>query len=268
MVVVTFIPDPSNSTADHSIRYRRAFRVETMVVTPHFVISSITNAAIINQASRRRLHTSSIAIDGTESSMQMTMCHKGGLEKNDDENEDMVTWTSLIHAIHKLQWRQGLESGQMKSLHQVARDSKEYLEIQKTQIICLKLKIRSWDLMPPDVVRPLASTTLGSIIIMAHRMGMIWKDLRPSEGKLRAEGLGQGFSATLVRGLGIVVEYAREPGLVPQNPEMLRWSLRIPSVDADKVCLLNMVFEFLSLKFNRHMYQNVSLLHCDANFNR
>ena len=178
--------------------------------------------------------------------MKLTMCHYGGVEEYDDQNEDAVSWTRLIYAIHKLQWRQMLDSSRTKSWLRgwpvATRDSEEHSERQKTQIISLKMKTRSWDLMPPDIVRPLASTTLGTIIVMAHRMGMIWKDLRPSEGKLRAEGLGQSISATLVRGLGIVSEYASEPGLVPQDPEMLLWSLRIPSVDADKVRLLILVY--------------------------
>lgn len=66
---------------------------------------------------------------------------------------------------------------------------------------------RSWDFMPPEVVRPFASTTVSDIAIIALRMGMSWKTFKPEEGAMEAEGNGQAMSSTLVRALGIMLRY-------------------------------------------------------------
>ena len=209
------------------------------MVTPHFELCRVADAAEFTDAGPKK---SLIAIDGSEPSRKLTMCQKGSAHEDDQDDQDAVSWTSLINAIHNLQWRQFLDSSQTQAwlgqkLH-VAGSCESPIDRNKMRIISLRLRNQSWDLMPPDIVRPLASTTLGTLIVMAHRMGMTWKDLRPSDGRLRAEGFGQSFSATLIRGLGIVVEYAIEPGLVPRDKVILLWSLRIPSDDADKVRLI------------------------------
>jgi hypothetical protein len=67
---------------------------------------------------------------------------------------------------------------------------------------------RSWDFQPLDVVRPLAKTTVSDIAILARRMGMRWKDFRPSDGIMRAEGHSHIINSTVVRSLGIVLQYS------------------------------------------------------------
>jgi hypothetical protein len=67
---------------------------------------------------------------------------------------------------------------------------------------------RSWDFQPPDVIRPLAKTTLSDIAVIARRMGMRWKDFRPSDGILRAEGHSHTITSTVVRSLGLVLQYS------------------------------------------------------------
>ena len=62
--------------------------------------------------------------------------------------------------------------------------------------------------MPPDIVRPVASTTVGNLIAMVHRLGMGWTEFRLDEGRLRATGDGRTFSTSIVRGMGLVVEYS------------------------------------------------------------
>ncbi|KAH8202519.1 hypothetical protein TruAng_003327 [Truncatella angustata] len=68
-------------------------------------------------------------------------------------------------------------------------------------------KLRSWDFMPPDVVRPFASTTLSDIAILARRMGMTWTEFKPAEGVLEAQGSGHALSSTTVRGVGLMLTY-------------------------------------------------------------
>jgi hypothetical protein len=130
------------------------------------------------------------------------------------EDEDMVSWTSLIAGLHDCQQLQLLKgSASMHSLQSFGvvhsgimlffpnDDEKGGMLRVRSAIVHARLKTRSWDLMPPDVVRPLASSTLGTLVSIAYRMGMIWVSFAPSEGKIRAEGLGQSFSATIMQGL-------------------------------------------------------------------
>lgn len=71
----------------------------------------------------------------------------------------------------------------------------------------VKLQERSWDFMPPDIVKPLASSTIGAMIVFAHRLGMRWTEFRPYDGVLRAESRGKSLTSTTVRGIGIVFQY-------------------------------------------------------------
>ena len=86
--------------------------------------------------------------------------------------------------------------------------------------------------MPPDVVRPVASTTVGCLVTLINRMGMIWSAVDLDEGRLRATGHDRAFSTSMVRGMGLVVEYSREGfSRVVSSDEVLR----VPSKAADKV---------------------------------
>ncbi|CAG1970182.1 unnamed protein product [Fusarium graminearum] len=63
--------------------------------------------------------------------------------------------------------------------------------------------------MPPDVVRPYENTRVNDIAILACRAGVTWKDLRPAEGIMEGQGGGHIFSATTVRGIGVILNYTR-----------------------------------------------------------
>ena len=89
-------------------------------------------------------------------------------------------------------------------------------------------KTRSWDFMPPDVVRPIASTTLGCLITMAYSLDMNWTDFRLDEGIMRAVGGGRSLSTSIVRGMGLVVEYSTDA-----SKQAVRH--RLPSKVADQV---------------------------------
>ena len=84
--------------------------------------------------------------------------------------------------------------------------------------------------MPPDIVRPVSSTTVGYLITMAYRLGMTWSDFRLDEGKMRASGLGRSFSTSIIRGMGLVVEYSGNADYRSRTN-----TDHIPSEAADKV---------------------------------
>ncbi|KAI9717475.1 MAG: hypothetical protein M1828_007175 [Chrysothrix sp. TS-e1954] len=66
---------------------------------------------------------------------------------------------------------------------------------------------QSWDFVPPEVIRPMATTTVGDIAVLARRLGMRWTIFKPNEDLLRAEGGPHVLSSVSTRGLGLVLEY-------------------------------------------------------------
>lgn len=83
--------------------------------------------------------------------------------------------------------------------------------------------------MPPDVIRPFASTTLSDIAILARRMGMVWTEFKPAEGVLEAHSNDHVLSSTVVRGLGLMLSYRRLSG--PRRVMLTR-----PSIPSTFVC--------------------------------
>ncbi|KAF2128561.1 hypothetical protein P153DRAFT_432186 [Dothidotthia symphoricarpi CBS 119687] len=226
-----------------------SFRLEVRVTTPHFEICPLDKAQRLSMRipsgiSVDKDSTQRIAITGSDDSRRRTFSRAQSSPSasfEDDEDEDAVSWSLLLVALHNRQQLQLMNATQAlyyfnSGVCSSQINPKQYASINpKNAILCVNPKTRSWDLMPPDVVRPVASTTLGTLISMAHRMGMVWVDLIPREGKLRAEGFGQSLSATLMRGMGIVVEYNVEPSLRPTHHQTIYSSLYVPSSDADKM---------------------------------
>lgn len=87
--------------------------------------------------------------------------------------------------------------------------------------------------MPPEVVRPLATTTVGTLVVLAHRLGMAWRDLQPSRGYIRAEGNGHTISSTTIRGFGVLVQYTFDDSYHPSHAA--RPHARIHTEAADKL---------------------------------
>ncbi|KAI0021192.1 hypothetical protein F4780DRAFT_739496 [Xylariomycetidae sp. FL0641] len=65
----------------------------------------------------------------------------------------------------------------------------------------------NWDVMPPDITRPLAKISLGDCVIFAMRLGMAWRVLEPEQGKMSADGNGYSLSSMTVNGVGIVLRF-------------------------------------------------------------
>ena len=103
---------------------------------------------------------------------------------------------------------------------------------------------RSWDFMPPDVSRPMALTTIHCICVIAVRLGMTWKDVRPTEGVMTAEGNGFTLTSSLVRGVGLVTTFTSEgrsvyagllrkfPPLLPAGPSVYNL---VPTLHTDRL---------------------------------
>lgn len=94
----------------------------------------------------------------------------------------------------------------------------------------IKLRERSWDFVPPEVLRPVAVTSVSCIAVIASRLGMTWIDFRPEENIMRAEGNGHVLNSTLVRSMGIVLQYMKVGDTPPITPLK---QIYIPTREAD-----------------------------------
>lgn len=213
------------------------------VTTPHFEICELEHAhrmSLQPQAlfdfgkgsatSRGLSKAQAVAITGSNGSRRRTLSfkHDSSGSNMDEGNEDLVSWHFLLDTLHSFQQEQ-----LNNKFDPVPMNPSQFQKMdQGIAIICVKPRIRSSDLMPPDVVRPMASTTLGVLISMAHRLGMVWTDLSLRSGQLHAEGHGQSFSATLMRGMGLVVEYNESQSFYSES---VATNLFVPSIDSDKV---------------------------------
>lgn len=83
--------------------------------------------------------------------------------------------------------------------------------------------------MPPEMVRPVAIVSISDIAIIARRLGMRWVDFRPEDNTMRAEGNGHVLNSTLVRSIGLILQYMRvgDPFSLPLN------GLYIPTREVD-----------------------------------
>ncbi len=94
---------------------------------------------------------------------------------------------------------------------------------------------RSWDFVPPEVVRPLAVVSISNIAILARRLGMIWRQFEPLDGNLRAEGNGHTISSAAVRSMGTVLTIGIQDPLPKADDVDGRDEVYIPLEAADKM---------------------------------
>ncbi|TVY43401.1 hypothetical protein LOCC1_G004571 [Lachnellula occidentalis] len=165
------------------LRWRwREFRFETLYSTPEIFMTS-----------SGRDRSGQVLIEGATNSRALTLApypdppaSPHGI-RNINET---VCWVTFLHQLHMLGARNGISDTLGISLP------------------ALCFQERSWDFQLPDVVRPLAVCTVSDIAIMARRLGMRWKDFRPYDGSLKAEGHFQVMTSTNVRSLGILLQYS------------------------------------------------------------
>ena len=99
----------------------------------------------------------------------------------------------------------------------------------------ITMERRSWDFVPPEVVRPLAVVSISNIAILARRLGMLWRQFDPLDGNLRAEGNGHTISSAAVRSMGTVLTIGIQDPLPRVDGVNGRDELYIPKEAADKM---------------------------------
>ncbi|KAK2468839.1 hypothetical protein H9L39_19601 [Fusarium oxysporum f. sp. albedinis] len=179
----------------------RQFRYETIFTTPEIVLMPYNPK-----------ESESVAVTGYEDSRKSTL----ELGDKSDPSHQLVCWVHLLSALH--------ESITPIAMELIAENNYQRRPLDNTTWPAIYFRQRSWDFMPPDIVRPFATTRATDIAVLACRAGVTWKDFRPAEGILEGQGRGHIFSATKVRGMGIMLNYTKIPpssnyGDDPQTPE-------------------------------------------------
>jgi len=189
------------------------FRFETKFTTPDIVL--IGRQSLINHPG---VHDSkTLNYKGTQvvdlcGSNQPTELREAVTQNRDDSGHqilgDMVTWILFLRQFNQLQkrWYQAYQPYLLSP-----KDRNRVVGLGTTiGVICQE---RTWDLLPPDTTRPMASSRLGTIIILALRLGMRSENFDAIGGVMQAEGNGHALFSTTIRGLGIVFQYNFNSGI-------------------------------------------------------
>lgn len=235
-------------------------RFETTYTTPRFGMDRHDQWMTMGREDARAKATPRYLLDGTGKSMRATHCDVSP----DIDTTELASWVKLIEALHVSSRRLLSHSVTMRDdapvvfhedvsmpgqLHQIIEkvstmavtigssknsSTQDYLYLAPS-FPSVRMQKRSWDFVPPEVVRPLAVATVSEIAVMARRLGMVWKQFEPLDGNLRAEGNGYTVTSVAVRSMGTVLQiglkdtWSASPWLVSLN------ELYIPSEACDQL---------------------------------
>lgn len=218
-------------------------RFETIYTTPYFGLGSY--AEPYNWAPTRSWNTKTARcpLDGTLSSMETTFCKSSDVDHGN--STELASWVKFIEALHlnsrgtlkhAPEARLKVSSDTQMTTFSASATSTLYAA-RSYRIFDVKFQQRSWDFVPPEVVRPLAMVDVSDIAVMVRRLGMIWKEFDPTEGNFRGEGNGHTVSSTTVRSMGTVLQISiRDPLPRTYSTKITETdALYIPSENADKM---------------------------------
>ena len=258
------------SKTRHRVFHLRELRLETRFQTPEFALveEEAANSKPVTTAPSSLLHlapekTSEKCpdfINGSDDSRKRTLTKK---EEDDhkrpsrwdqarfflsatliwtdenvssvDTNSIPVGWLSFLEKLHDHEQIYERQIAFIRTAQPVSKgpilSQQSYFRRARPAV---KRVERSWDFMPVDALRPLASIQLGDLLVLCYRLRILWRDLRLGDKFLRAEGRGHSFSSIDIRGLGFVVEYRYAKNNAPEvdPPANLHF---IPSREADKL---------------------------------
>ena len=227
-------------------------RFETLYTTPQFGLFPYTpGQSVSKETNAYGTKEMRYQLDGSAWSKEATYCEttRGPHLAGGTEN---VSWLRFIEALHRntedslklfgVSFEDVVSKKELRdSVNQVAQGkildgiAQNAFGSQGYLIPDLKLQRRSWDFVPPEVVRPLASVMVCDLAVMARRLGMIWKQFEPLEGNLRAEGNGHTITSTVVRSMGTVLQIGVKDFLPSGDPAEEFNELYVPSEAADKM---------------------------------
>jgi hypothetical protein len=139
---------------------------------------------------------------------ELTTFNPNPPDKQRDWNAELAGWVHLMHnlGLHDQSIRQRITPVSL-------RDAGRMAYCDWIRCAHVEQAYRSWDFVPDDVLRPLAITTLAGLAATTRRLGLSWKQFEPNVGTLQAEGNHQVITSTVIRGMGVIIHYLRDPDL-------------------------------------------------------
>ncbi|KAI9725810.1 MAG: hypothetical protein M1828_002439 [Chrysothrix sp. TS-e1954] len=206
----------------------REFRFETFYTTPSFSLWSSSGLDMSRQLFRSR---GLLVLGAGDAHNDARIKDRARYDHSRDLSR--ASWLLLLDHIHTREmtyWglvfpREYHEHPQL--LDPAGLGGEPHANIPHRTVVCITNRVRSWDFMPPDVVRPMGHVSLGDLISIGHRLGMAWRDIRPGDSILRAEGSGASISSAQVRGVGLLIDFRYDPA-----SDDTRWKL-LPTYEAD-----------------------------------
>ena len=134
-----------------------------------------------------------------EEFMQMDRDPAGGVTENEP-----VSWISLLQALQN--YSSAMRACGLATMQDISTGS---LRHGRVLAPTLRLSKKSWDFVPPEVLKPYAVTTVRDVAIMAQLLGLQWTVFNPEEGIMRAEGDGCIITSFQIRPLGTMVSFLK-----------------------------------------------------------
>ncbi|KAL8780978.1 MAG: hypothetical protein Q9213_006229 [Squamulea squamosa] len=211
-------------------------RFETLYTTPRFGLHP--RLALSKEKDTQGHTIQHIQLDGSPYAVRASHCEPSPY----DNGTELASWVRLMKALHiysrhsLMRFGSGSTDSEDKTLIRTSEkdmDITQTLPVRKCTITIPNITVqqRSWDFVPPEVVRPLAVISISDIAIIARRLKMEWKQFKPLEGNLQAEGDGHTISSADVRSMGTVLQI----GVRDPLPSEEIHDLYIPSEATDKM---------------------------------
>jgi hypothetical protein len=146
-------------------------------------------------ATRTRLPSEEAALS---LSLQNSRWHKA-------ENE-RASWVMLLSHLQSMEresqmWHQKYSrSGPPTTLPHVVFEN-------HTLAVAIQTKTRSWDTVPANIKKPLATTTLCHLLEIAVMMGIHWKEFDRSKERYQAEGNGYMLTGSHILDFGLIFTF-------------------------------------------------------------
>ncbi|KAJ2895435.1 hypothetical protein MKZ38_006580 [Zalerion maritima] len=192
-------------------------------------------------------------------------------------DNEKSTWLDLLNA---------LQTRELKSKDwsaEVANDEKVSLggEGDRTLVVFVQKKNRSWDTMPANVKKPYATTTICHLIEMTAFLGLYWKEVNRSTHRYRAEGNGYILTGEHLADLGIMFTFQKtgvavfkESSIIPVDEIKDMCFGYVPTIFRDKAQKgANLIavneepdtLEFLQLGSIDEVMQTMAIMGCNNN---
>ena len=219
------------------LRFRwREVRFETLYTVPHIVLHRITwTSSEIPDCPYENGVWIPTGKSGNSKDAGFTNLLVSGKA---DQTSELVTWLRFLGSIQWLHKRMLARLSRVnESLAEKNDLSLELMENRKLTIPVCLFEERSWDFMPPDVVKPYARINVGDLAVLARRLGMTWERFEPSDGILRASGNGYNLTSISVRSVGTMAEITEVVGSSEQSTP-LPWVIPVIPEQAEKNMLI------------------------------